>query len=354
MKKLLQMKLAVLIFSVMPLLSHFEDSHLIACTFDLECDDDNLCTDDWCYKPPLWPIGECRNDLRDCDDGIFCTLDFCIPDGGGCIHDEDDSLCDDGNPCSRDYCDDDAFGEEDQCNHQPDDTATCDDMLFCNGTETCGSGTCVHSGDPCSAGMFCNEINNSCDSTPPITSTTTTRTSTSTTTSIEQPTTSTTVQPLPDTYAISGYITGDIVEGVSILLSGTATMTFTTDIEGYYAFTELTSGYYNITPKMDGYSFAPPYHVIQNLTSNLYNMDFVSTKIPCVIEFICGDDAYEAEFLRNYRDSVLTQTPEGQELIRLYYQWSPVIVNVMEENEEFEDEVRELIDEVLELISETE
>ena len=46
----------------------------------------------------------------------------------------------------------------------------------------------------------------------------------------------------------------------------------------------------------------------------------------------------------------MSQTQEGQEIIRLYYQWSPVIVKAMEEDEEFKEEVKEMIDGVLELV----
>jgi hypothetical protein len=42
----------------------------------------------------------------------------------------------------------------------------------------------------------------------------------------------------------------------------------------------------------------------------------------------------------------------GQEIIKLYYQWSPVIVKVMEEDEEFKGGVKEMIDGVLMLIGE--
>jgi len=42
--------------------------------------------------------------------------------------------------------------------------------------------------------------------------------------------------------------------------------------------------------------------------------------------------------------------PVGQEIIKLYYQWSPVIVRAMEEDEEFKAEVKEMIDGVLPLI----
>src|SRR4029453_19400930 len=39
-------------------------------------------------------------------------------------------------------------------------TAPCDDGLFCNGADTCGGGSCIHAGDPCAGGAECN---NSCN-----------------------------------------------------------------------------------------------------------------------------------------------------------------------------------------------
>jgi hypothetical protein len=50
------------------------------------------------------------------------------------------------------------------------------------------------------------------------------------------------------------------------------------------------------------------------------------------------------------RDKVLSQTPEGQEIIRLYYNWCPVIVKMMEEDEEFQSWVKEMIEGVVELM----
>jgi len=55
----------------------------------------------------------------------------------------------------------------------------------------------------------------------------------------------------------------------------------------------------------------------------------------------------KAELLRDIRDNILSQTPEGRELIKLYYQLSPAIIEVMEENEIFKEDVRELIYELL-------
>ena len=71
---------------------------------------------------------------------------------------------------------------------------------------------------------------------------------------------------------------------------------------------------------------------------------------PCTSEIIYGEYSEETERLRFFRDNVLSQTPEGQELIILYYQWSPLIAKAMEEDESFKEEVKEMIDEVLSLM----
>ena len=65
-----------------------------------------------------------------------------------------------------------------------------------------------------------------------------------------------------------------------------------------------------------------------------------------------GEDSEEVMLLRSFRNNVLSKTPEGQELIRLYYQWSPTIVRAMEEDEEFKEEVKEMIGGILPLIRE--
>ena len=72
----------------------------------------------------------------------------------------------------------------------------------------------------------------------------------------------------------------------------------------------------------------------------------------CPSEAIYGEDSEEAELLRYIRDNTLSQTPAGKELNRLYYQWSPAIVKMMENDEEFKKDMKGMIDGVLTLISE--
>jgi len=73
---------------------------------------------------------------------------------------------------------------------------------------------------------------------------------------------------------------------------------------------------------------------------------------PCPSEEIYGENSVEVELLRYFRDNVLSATPEGREIIRLYYQLSPVIVMAMRNDGEFREEVKEMIDGILLLIME--
>jgi hypothetical protein len=74
----------------------------------------------------------------------------------------------------------------------------------------------------------------------------------------------------------------------------------------------------------------------------------------CFSELIYGEYSKETELLRYFRDDVVSKTPEGQEIIRLYYQLSPVIVKAMEKDEQFKEEIKEMIDGILPLIFEEE
>jgi len=89
---------------------------------------------------------------------------------------------------------------------------------------------------------------------------------------------------------------------------------------------------------------------IDTLGHTYYNIEVEALRIPCVSEKLYGGYSEEVEFLRYIRDNILNKTPEGRELIKLYYHLSPAIVKAMEKDEEFKEEVKELIDGVLGLV----
>jgi hypothetical protein len=71
---------------------------------------------------------------------------------------------------------------------------------------------------------------------------------------------------------------------------------------------------------------------------------------PCPSSLIYGTDSEQTQLLRSIRDNILSKSHEGKELIKLYYQWSPVIVKAMEADEDFKADVKELVDDILEMI----
>ncbi len=75
-----------------------------------------------------------------------------------------------------------------------------------------------------------------------------------------------------------------------------------------------------------------------------------TTITACPAHNVYGVHSGESELLRYFRDEILNQTPEGQELIRLYYQWSPAIVKAMDEDEGFKQEIKGIIDNILPMI----
>jgi hypothetical protein len=191
----------------------------------------------------------------------------------------------------------------------------------------------------------------SISTTTSLSSATTTSIRPSTTTSANSTTTTTTISE--SSFTISGTVTGVIGSNVPMTLTGADSQTVYTDFTRYYEFANLNPGYYIITPVLDGYAFDPPSREIPNLTTDLSGLDFVSRKArPCVAEKIYNADSYQLLILRILRDNVLSKTPEGREIIKLYYLWSLVIVKAMEVDEEFKEEVKEMIETILPLINE--
>lgn len=73
----------------------------------------------------------------------------------------------------------------------------------------------------------------------------------------------------------------------------------------------------------------------------------------CPLEKIYGEHSRTTALLRSHRDEVLRKTLTGREIIRLYYQWSPVIGQGMDLDGQLKNEIKAFIDEVLPMIEAT-
>lgn len=71
---------------------------------------------------------------------------------------------------------------------------------------------------------------------------------------------------------------------------------------------------------------------------------------PCLVESIYGEDSEEVIILRYFRDQLLKNSPEGREIIKLYYAWSPFMVRLIEKDQAFRDEIKITIDEFMDVI----
>ena len=73
----------------------------------------------------------------------------------------------------------------------------------------------------------------------------------------------------------------------------------------------------------------------------------------CIFKDRLGYGAPRLAIIRVFRDTVLRQTRGGRALIKLYYQWIPIISRAVEGDEEFQGERGEMIDGILPLIEGT-
>lgn len=128
-----------------------------ATTTSLDCNDDNICTDDSCDSA----LG-CQNlaNTLACDDGEPCTIGVCsdrVCTSGS------PTDCDDNNVCTDDSCDP-VIGCQNVAN-----TASCDDGNLCTVGDACNNGTCENEGialcadsNPCTGNPVCDPATGAC------------------------------------------------------------------------------------------------------------------------------------------------------------------------------------------------
>ena len=81
-----------------------------------------------------------------------------------------------------------------------------------------------------------------------------------------------------------------------------------------------------------------------------FTENFTIEESSCAVRQMYGDSSAKTQLLRFFRYNVLQPTPEGREIIKLYYQWSPFIVKAMEADETFKKDVREVIDSIIPIV----
>lgn len=147
----------------------------VACVIDADCDNGVFCdgaescvnnacvdsTDPCAGSICAESIDACVDCLTnvDCSNGNACDgTESCI---AGSCQTGTPLVCNDSNPCTDDSCNP-SIG----CQFVNDNTNSCNNGQFCDGQETCSSGSCQSSGDPCDSDETCNESSNTCVGAP--------------------------------------------------------------------------------------------------------------------------------------------------------------------------------------------
>lgn len=93
------------------------------------------------------------------------------------------------------------------------------------------------------------------------------------------------------THAISGRVSGDVLAGVSLSLSGAGSGTTNTDASGYFEFTDLVDGIYSVTPALDAYRFGPAARRVTLSGANATGVDFTAAAAPAPSYAVSGSIA---------------------------------------------------------------
>lgn len=110
------------------------DSGVGSCMTNADCPDDGI----FCNGVVQCQSGRCvAANVPSCNDSISCTDDSCDSTLDRCLHTTNDLNCGGGLHCSLSGCQTGIPCEFD---------SDCDDNIFCNGVESCVSGTCSSAG----------------------------------------------------------------------------------------------------------------------------------------------------------------------------------------------------------------
>ena len=72
---------------------------------------------------------------------------------------------------------------------------------------------------------------------------------------------------------------------------------------------------------------------------------------PCLAELLFGEESEEVLLLRHIRDTILKSTPEGQELIQLYYTWNRLLIKAIENDPGLKETLKTVLEQTIEVVA---
>jgi hypothetical protein len=152
------------------------------------------------------------------------------------------------------------------------------------------------------------------------------------------------LEPLFNTYSISGYIIGDLKEGVVNLKKGEEII-LSSEIktDGSYSFKGMGNDSYTVYPTIDESELTPSYHEVTVSDDDLTDINFKVQAGLCPAEVALEGESSPINLLRNFRNTVLTKNDIGRKYTNLYYKHAAELTKLIIAHEEIRADVIELI-----------
>ncbi|KPJ56622.1 MAG: hypothetical protein AMJ42_05125 [Deltaproteobacteria bacterium DG_8] len=157
------------------------------------------------------------------------------------------------------------------------------------------------------------------------------------------------LNPLFNTYCISGHIMGNVKEGVTINLKQGEDifLSSTTNADGSYSFDGLENGSYTLIPNISEYIFYPPFYELTVEDRDLTGIDFKALAGLCPAQVVLEDQSSFLDLLRTLRDKILAKNELGRKYTSLYYRHAIELTSLIIKYEEIREDTTELILDIL-------
>lgn len=153
------------------------------------------------------------------------------------------------------------------------------------------------------------------------------------------------LDPLFDTHSISGYIRGDVKEGISINLKkgDDIFLSLKTNADGSYLINGLGNGTFTVIPSLSKYTFNPPLYELLIDDEDFTGINFEALSQSCPAQEVLEDQSSSLNLLRKLRNEILAKHELGREYTNLYYKHAPEMTSLIITHEEIREDVSELI-----------
>ena len=200
----------------------------------------------------------------------------------------------------------------------------CDDTVFCNGSEVCVRGRCQSSENPCGEGEECDEENDQCLD--------------------------------PCSFSIVPE-TSEVVSGQSLKFNiqtkgDCSNTTFEWSVDSTIGSSCDQDGNYVSGINKDFFNKTMDVVKVVEVTGGTSDEVNMVVSWGCFLLRLYGEGSDEIGLFRKFRNHFINRGLEGEEIIKFYYKWSPLLVKVIEEDEEIEKQLREVADTILFLVEE--